>query len=184
LETYIRKYKPFLLFLAKFFLTYVLLTAAYQWYLSGFDEKYNEVDTITQSVASQSEMLLQFFGDAQMDKHPSQPCMRLFYHGKFVARIIEGCNALSVMILFAAFVVAFSGKLKQTVLFILGGSVLIHILNIARIALLAVLIYNFPQHENFLHGVVFPLFIYGAVFALWVIWVNKYSRYAQRNPKA
>jgi exosortase family protein XrtF len=162
-------------------MTYVLLTAAYQWYLSGYDEKQNEVDGITQSVAAQSESLLHFFGESKMDKHPTRPTLRLYYQQKYVARIIEGCNAMSVMILFAAFVVAFSGKLKQTVLFILGGSLLIHVLNIGRIALLCVLIYHFPQYENFLHGVVFPLVIYGVVFILWVIWVNKFSRYAKRQ---
>jgi exosortase family protein XrtF len=179
LEDYVKKYKPFLLFLAKFFVTYVLLTAAYQWYLSGYDQKQNQVDTITRSVAGQSESLLQLFGESKMDKHPTQPSIRLFYQKKYVARIIEGCNAVSVMILFAAFVVAFSGKLKQTILFILGGSALIHVLNIGRIALLCVLIYHFPQYENFLHGVIFPLIIYGVVFILWVIWVNKFSKYAK-----
>jgi exosortase family protein XrtF len=179
LENYVKKYKPFLLFLAKFFLTYVLLTAVYQWYLSGYDETKNEVDSITQSVGRQSETLLRLFGNAGLDQHPSQPSMRLFYQGTYVARIIEGCNAISVMILFAAFIVAFSGKFKQTALFIIGGSILIHVLNIGRIALLCILIYHFPQHENFLHGVVFPLIIYGIVFLLWVIWVNKFSKYAK-----
>ena len=107
--------------------------------------------------------------------------MRLFYEGRFVARIIEGCNAVSVMVLFASFVVAFSGRLKQTLLFIAAGGLLIHVLNIARIALLCVLIYRFPQHENFLHGVVFPLIIYGVVFILWIIWVNRFSGYAKKT---
>lgn len=125
--------------------------------------------------------MLRTFGDAGMDKHPSQPSMRLFYHGKFVARIIEGCNAISVIILFAAFVVAFTGKLKHTVFYILGGSVLIHILNIGRIALLCILIYKFPAQENFLHGVLFPLIIYSVVFILWVIWVNKFSIHVRKR---
>ena len=51
--------------------------------------------------------------------------MKLYYHGKWVARIIEGCNALNVMILFVAFVVAFSGKWKSTLLFIVFGIVVI-----------------------------------------------------------
>lgn len=157
----------------------MILTAVYQLYLSGYDENRNELDAITRSVGVQSEALLSLFGDAGLDKHPSQPSMRLFYQGKFVARIIEGCNAVSVMILFAAFVVAFSGKFKQTTFFIIGGSVLIHVLNIGRIALLCVLIYRLPEHEHFLHGVIFPLIIYGVVFLLWVIWVNKFSKYAK-----
>jgi exosortase family protein XrtF len=60
----------------------------------------------------------------------------------------------------------------------LFGIILIHVLNIARIALLCIALYNLPQFEHLLHGVIFPLVIYGVVFLLWVIWVNKYSLYA------
>jgi len=63
------------------------------------------------------------------------------------------------------------------------GSILIHLLNIGRIALLCVALYNFPQYEHLLHGVIFPLVIYGIVFLLWVIWVNKYSAYATEIDK-
>lgn len=181
LENYVKKYRPFLLFLGKFFLTYLLATVVYQWYLSGFDANQHDVDDITQSVGKQSRLALQLFGDAGLDRHPSQPSMRLYFEGKYVARIIEGCNAISVMILFAAFVVAFAGRLKQTVLFILAGSAIIHILNVFRIALLCVLIYHFPENEHFLHGVLFPLIIYSVVFLLWVVWVNKFSNHAQKS---
>ncbi|HLF52216.1 exosortase family protein XrtF [Flavobacterium sp.] len=184
MKNYWIQYKPFLLFLGKFALTYLVLTIIYQGYLNQFDEKTFEVDGFTQLVAKQTEQTLLFFnGDANTELHPSQPNVKLFYNQKYVARIIEGCNALSVIILFVAFVVAFTGKLKHTLLYIIGGSLLIHVLNIARIALLAVALYHFPNQEPVLHGVVFPLFIYGIVFILWVIWVNKFSLYAKKTAK-
>jgi len=88
-----------------------------------------------------------------------------------------------VMILFVAFVIAFSGKFKNTIVFILLGLIIIHVLNVLRIALLSVALYSFPEYEHFLHGVVFPLVIYGVVFLLWVIWVNNYSSYARVSKK-
>jgi exosortase family protein XrtF len=54
-------------------------------------------------------------------------------------------------------------------------------LNVIRIALIAIALYHYPEQEHLLHGVVFPLFIYGVVFLLWVIWVNKFSVYATQN---
>lgn len=60
---------------------------------------------------------------------------------------------------------------------------LIHILNIGRIALLCVGLYHLPDYEHMMHGVIFPLAIYGVVFLLWVIWVNKYSSYAGETKK-
>ena len=182
MKDYFIKYKPFLIFLGKFILTYLALTGIYQVYLSQFDERKLEVDGLTESVARQSEYLLLLFNaNAEAVKHESQPCIKLFFNGKYVARIIEGCNAISVMILFAAFVVAFSGKWKHTVLFIFGGCVLIHVLNITRISLLCSAIYHFPDYEHFLHGVIFPSFIYSVVFILWVVWVNKFSSYAKKT---
>ena len=173
------EYKPFLLFLGKFIISYLVLTIIYQSYLSRFDEKNAEVDSFTEIVANQSAMVLSWTDSKSYTMpHLKEPSVKLFYKAKYISRIIEGCNGLSVIILFIAFVIAFTGKLKNTIVFILIGSILIHVLNIGRIALLCVALYNLPQFEHLLHGVVFPLIIYGVVFLLWVIWVNKYSLYA------
>ncbi|WP_309613575.1 exosortase family protein XrtF [Flavobacterium sp.] len=173
------QYKPFLLFLGKFIVSYLILTFMYQTYLNRFDEHNAEVDSFTQIVAEQSATVLSWVdSNSYTMPHQTEPTVKLFYKGKYISRIIEGCNALSVIILFISFVIAFSGKFKKTILFIVFGTVLIHILNIGRIALLCIALYNLPQYEHLLHGVIFPLVIYGVVFLLWVIWVNKYSLYA------
>ncbi len=178
---YLIKYKPFLLFLGKFLLTYIVLTLAYQWYLSQFSKTDFEVDSFTQSVARQTQAAIGLF-DSRVASMPhlEQASIKLYYRDQFVARIVEGCNALSVIILFIAFVIAFTGRFKTTTLFILSGSALIHVLNIFRIAVLVVALYHFPEYEALLHGVIFPLFIYGVVFLLWVVWVNKFSLYAAK----
>jgi exosortase family protein XrtF len=181
LNKYWCQYKPFLLFLGKFALTYLVLTFAYQYYLNQFEVKNHEVDGFTRLVTGQVEQTLLFFNcDAHSELHPTVACYKFFYNGKYISRIVEGCNALSVIILFIAFVIAFSGKLKHTILYIIGGSLIIHILNITRIALLMIAFYNFPEANTLLHDILFPLVIYGTVFILWVIWVNKFSFYAKK----
>ena len=185
MKKYFILYKPFLLFLGKFLLTYLLLTFVYQTYLGQFDVNKNETDSFTKLVAQQTEDVLLFFNcDVKTLPNSKEPAVNLYYNQKSIARIIEGCNALSVIILFISFITAFSGKLKPTLLFIVGGSLLIHILNVTRIALLCVLMYYFPKQQHLLHGVVFPLFIYGVVFILWIIWVNKFSKYATKTIKS
>ena len=135
-------------------------------------------------VSRNTEQVLQLFhGGPAIEESETHPYAKLFYNQKYVAKIIEGCNALSVIILYVSFIVAFSGKLKPTLLFVFGGSLLIYILNVLRIASLSALIFYFPEQEPFLHGVVFPLYIYGVVFILWLIWVNKFSRYAAKATK-
>ena len=180
MRKYYIQYKPFLLFLSKFFLTYLVLTLLYQKYLNSFG--FNKIDTITEIVAQNTKQLLELFNvDFDFEENKTESFLKLFYHQKYVAKIIEGCNAISIIILFVSFLVSFSGKLKTTILYIIGGSVSIYVLNIIRIAVLCVLLYYFPKQESILHRIFFPLFIYGFVFLLWVIWVNKFSLYAKKN---
>ena len=165
-----------------FFLTYIILTFLYQQYLNSFEV--NKIDSITRMVSENTQQVLQLFTySSWIEESLEHPYMKLFYGQKYVARIVEGCNAISVIILFISFVIAFSGKFKATLLFIFGGSLLIYVLNVLRIAALSVLIYCFPKQEPFLHGVLFPLYIYGVVFILWLIWVGNFSRYASKNIK-
>lgn len=182
MKSYFVQYRPFFIFLLKFFLTYGVLMFVYQLYLNSFDAEKFEADSFTELVASQTNGVLHLFGqDTSIAPHESQPSVKLFLNGKFIARVVEGCNAMSVMILFVAFVVAFKGKTKQTLVFVLTGILIIHILNILRIALLAIALYHYPEYEHILHGVVFPLFIYGVVFGLWVLWVQKFSLHAKAS---
>lgn len=181
MQNYIRQFRPFLIFLARFFVTYMLLTVMYQYYLREVNNPLLP-DQITTMVTEQSKTVINLLGnDTSSSLHPDEPSHRLVVNGKYVVRIVEGCNAVSVFILFTSFVIAFRGKLKHTVLFILAGILIIHILNILRIALLSIALLFYPQHEHLLHGILFPLFIYGVVFGLWVIWVNKYSLYARKT---
>ena len=171
-----------MLFLGTFFLTYIVLTFLYQCYLNGFEE--NKIDAITTMVSYNTQWVIQLFNNQSfIEESATHPYMKLFFNDKYVARIVEGCNAISVIVLFISFVVAFSGKLKATLLFIFGGSLLIYVLNVLRIAALSALIFYFPKQEPFLHGVLFPLYIYGVVFILWLIWVRKFSRYASKDTK-
>ncbi|MCZ8143949.1 exosortase family protein XrtF [Flavobacterium sp.] len=177
-------YRPFLSFLLRFIVSYAALAFLYQGYLLQYDSSQKEVDYITYQVAEQSKWVLQFFDEtAYTAPNPKEAGIKLFYHNTWIARIIEGCNAVSVMILFAAFVVAFRGTWQRTLWFIPLGIGIIHLANILRIALLAIALYHFPTYEHALHGVLFPMVIYGIVFLLWMAWVNYFSKYAGPSKK-
>lgn len=176
-----KEYKPFLLFLLRFFSVYGILLLVYNLYLGKYDANKNEVDAITKTVTQHTVAVLKNFdAQAHFTQNYKFPCYNVFYQGKCVVRVVEGCNAVAIIILFVAFVVAFRGSFKHTLLFILIGSLLIYIFNVMRIALLTILIYQYPEHTHLLHGVLFPLFIYGFVFLMWLIWINKFS-YVKRN---
>jgi exosortase family protein XrtF len=178
MKKYFVLYKPFLVFLFTFFGTYVLLALVYQFFLNSFGN--TQVDSATRWVAQNTEVVISWYDKSvQIKEVRNEPFFEMFFHDKIVARIVEGCNGISVIILFISFVVAFSGSLKNTLLFVFGGSLIIHILNVLRIAIITVLLYYFPEYLHLLHDILFPLIIYGVVFILWIIWVNKFSKYAK-----
>jgi len=177
LNTYFQQYKPFLSFLGKFFLSYLVLAFMYRVYLDTIPD--DLVDGITANVSKLVMKFAEWLG-ISIETKLGYMDYNIIYKGKIVARIIEGCNAASVIILFIAFIIAFSGKLKSTLLYVLMGSFIIYVLNVFRIIFLTVLMFHFPAQEHLLHGVLFPLFIYGVVFLLWVIWVKKVFRYASK----
>lgn len=179
LKKYWILYGPFLQFIGTFLFTFIMLTLCYQWYLSGYEQ--HQMDGMTRIVASHTEGVLQWMDVDSFVKYQENGKISIWFHQKEVARIIEGCNAVSVIILFVSFVIAFAGRFKTTLFFLIGGSVLIYLLNVVRIAVLSLLLFHFPANEQFLHGVVFPLFIYGVVFILWFIWVNNFSTYAKKS---
>ena len=163
-------------------MVYVALSFIYKFYLQFSDGSKFYPDYMTHLVAKQSEAVLDTFGyNADVLPHPNEPSMKLLVNEKYVARIIEGCNSISVIILFIAFVIAFSGKLKTTFFYMLSGSVLIYTVNLLRIIILSIGLYFYPDHSEFLHTVVFPSIIYGVVFLLWIFWVNRFSNLKQKH---
>jgi exosortase family protein XrtF len=155
---------------------YIALSLIYALYLKISVGSRFYPDYMTNLVAIQAESLLNTFGyTAQVIPHPDEPSMKLIINGKYLARVIEGCNAISVINLFIAFIVAFSGKLKETVVYILSGSALIYTVNLLRIVILSIGMYHYPWHRDILHTVIFPGIIYGMVFLLWMVWVRRFA---------
>jgi exosortase family protein XrtF len=99
--------------------------------------------------------------------------LKLLINGEYMARIIEGCTAVSVIILFVAFVVSFGSSIKKSLLFAVAGSIIIFVFNWFRIVFLGYLLYLFPQWQDIAHRVVFPALIYGLVVLMWMYFVKK-----------
>ncbi|MFC2110514.1 exosortase family protein XrtF [Bacteroidota bacterium] len=174
------KRKSIRFFLLKFFTTYFVLFAFYSVYLNRTQEKTPVFvcSPITNSVAEQTKNTLNFLGyNVRTEPHDMELSVKLLVNNVYTARVIEGCNSISLIILFIAFIIAFPGSFVATVLYAIIGSLLIYLVNILRIAFLTMALYKWPDEQELLHNLVFPSIIYGMVFLLWVIWVNVFSNY-------
>ncbi len=176
LRALLTKYKLVLRFIITFVMVYGILTFAHKLYLDFSDGTKYYPDYMTHLVGIQSQTLLNGLGyEILIEPHPDEPSLMVFVNQKYLARIIEGCNSLSVIILFISFVIAFADGFKKTLLYIFAGSVLIYGVNLIRIVILTIGLYNYPWREEELHTVIFPLIIYGMVFLLWMFWVRHFS---------
>ncbi|QRM89289.1 exosortase family protein XrtF [Lacinutrix sp. WUR7] len=171
------KYKSVIRFIVTFLLVYAVLTVGYKFFLqfSSGDKYYP--DYMTNLVAKQSKEILNALDyRVVLLPHPNEASLKLIINEKYVARVIEGCNSVSIIILFISFIIAFASKFKTTAIYILAGSVLIYIANLVRIVILSIGLYHYPWRKDILHTVIFPAIIYGMVCLLWVIWVNGFSK--------
>jgi exosortase/archaeosortase family protein len=110
--------------------------------------------------------------------------LNLFGAGAFVADrliqlpdtagvlIIDGCNGLAVIGLFAGFVVAYPGEAQRRLWFIPAGIFALYIANVARVVSLVWIQGSMPQFFDIAHSFGLQTLFYVVVFALWVLWAR------------
>ena len=174
----LKKNKAVLIFLLRFFVSYIALSSGYNWFL-GNTQQTEDVfvsDPITRLVAEQTVTTARFLGlDFRTEQHPEELSYKLISNNNYVARVVEGCNSISIIVLFWAFIIAFKGRTKNTLLFGIMGGLSIYLLNILRIVLLTYAVDKYPSQTDFLHHIVFPGIIYGFTFVLWFVWVKHFA---------
>ncbi len=168
----LKTYYPTLKFIGKFVLIYVILVLAYNFYLSFYQ---NQTDIITVWVGKMISGIYNLLGvDVQTMPVGTEPGLKLMVKGQYVARIVEGCTAISVIIMFVAFILSFGKHLQKTLIFAITGSILIFVFNLLRIVFLGYILYTFPQYQDVAHRIIFPAMIYGFVVILWLYFILKY----------
>lgn len=88
----------------------------------------------------------------------------------------DNCNGMSLFGLFSGFIIAFPGIWWKKIFFILIGVFLIELLNIFRVICLAILDTHSRAWTEFNHTYTFTIIIYGVIFLMWMVWVNKFSK--------
>ena len=84
------------------------------------------------------------------------------------------CDGMILMALFAIFIFAYPGENKRRLWFIPFGLITIQLLNVIRIASLALIVYWNEDYLSFNHDYTFTVLVYSYVFLLWYWW-SKHS---------
>lgn len=169
--TMLKDFKPTFIILLRFLGIYGVLVGVYQWYLNYYEGK--GLDPISRWISVQPTFLQNACGyRTHLVPDPNQDAVWFYTSKIWTAVMVEGCNAVSVMILFLAFVFAFY-KGKKTFSFAIIGLVLLHIINVLRIMMMNIIAIELPKsYFKMAHDYLFPAIIYGSVVILWVVWIK------------
>ncbi|HLZ17075.1 MAG TPA: exosortase family protein XrtF [Cyclobacteriaceae bacterium] len=164
------EFKPAIRFVLMFVGLYLMGNLVYGLYISSLG---NTPDEITDLVSGQSAWVLNnLLGyDVNAVLNSAGPTVFLKTGQRVVLNVYEGCNGINVFIVFAAFIIAFSGSRRSALWFIPLGILILHACNLLRIAFLYWTAVNLQRYFYYVHKYIFTAFIYAVVFVLWMIWV-------------
>ena len=151
-------------------------------YLYKIDDFLNlEIDLLTSFsslLSYQSNNLLSFFkfktttevhGDMVITKILDYP----YSHGVWIG---EPCNGIKVFGLFSIFIISFKGKVIDKLWFIPIGILILHCINVIRVAILTYISATNPYILDFNHNITFQLIVYVSMLALWYWWIIQFSK--------
>ena len=142
-----------------------------------FNTSYSLLTEFSKLLSSQSNFILSIFkfqtsteihGDMVVAKILGYP----YSHGVWIG---EPCNGIKIFGLFSIFILSFRGGVKQKLLFISMGVIVLHFLNVIRIAILTYISATNPYILDFNHNITFQLIIYVAMLGLWYLWIIRFS---------
>ena len=169
----LKDFKPVLGILLRFIIIYLVLLFGYQFYLNSF--KAQGLDPYSRLIADHV-MFIQNqlnFPTQLLDDVPNEQ-IGYIVKGKYVTRMVEGCNAVSVIILFVSFIFAFY-KGTKTFVFVAISLLALYVMNVFRIVGLNIVTSDYPQYNKMTHDYLFPAVIYGSVVVLWLVWIKFFA---------
>ncbi len=86
--------------------------------------------------------------------------------------VVDGCNGLAALGLFAGFVLAYPGTWRRRLWFIPFGLLVVFLANVIRVGSLAYFQQAWPAAFDLIHNVGVSTFFYLVVFGLWIVWAN------------
>tara|TARA_B100001778_G_scaffold317336_1_gene304929 strand:- start:199 stop:789 length:591 start_codon:yes stop_codon:yes gene_type:complete len=164
-----------------FFLIGLIVWFSCYHYLYKFDLIFgNSFDSLlkfSEILANQSNSLLGFLGfEPLLEIHGDMVVTKLanfpYSHGVWIG---EPCNGVKIFGVFSIFIICFKGKVFNKIWFTFTGIVILHFLNVVRIAALTYIAAVQPTWLNFNHNITFQIIVYGTMGLLWIIWIKKFS---------
>lgn len=170
---------PFFRFLLTAVLLYLVWYSVYEYYIkpdSALDE------WIIHQIVMMSRGFLELIG-FELVPYVDAPLYRdqLAIEGSIGVVVGAPCDGIVLFGLFIVFVLSFPGPWKHKLWFIPAGLIAIHLINVLRVAALAIIVHWNEEWMAFNHDYTFTIIVYAFVFFLWYIWVNRFSPLSKKS---
>ena len=147
------------------------------------DNSIDFLNSISITLANQSNFLLNIFGyetllEIQNEIVITKIIGNDFDHGVWIG---EPCNGVKLFGVFSIFIIAFPGNIKNKLWYIPIGIIIIHFINVIRIAILTIISSKNPSILDFNHNITFQVIVYSFILVLWFIWIKKYAQFEKIN---
>ena len=147
------------------------------------DHSIDLLNSISIILANQSNFLLNIFGyETLLEVHNNMVVTKIigneFDHGVWIG---EPCNGVKIFGVFSIFIIAFPGNIKNKLWYIPLGILIIHFINVIRIAILTIISSKNPSILDFNHNITFQVIVYSIILGLWLIWIKKYAQFEKIN---
>lgn len=162
----------YLTFLLKASLLYLLLFLIHQFLIkreTHYDQRF--ITLILES----ADLVLRLLGYKTFKVLQDRDMQVLGIDGSNGVWVGSNCNAISLFSLFSVFILAYPGPWKHKLWYIPAGILAIHLINILRVVALAIIAKWDYTWLDFNHTYTFTILVYGFIFGLWMLWVNRFS---------
>ena len=180
-----KSFRFILLFLAGIIIWFSFYHFIYEFdkLLSSNSQQVDVKKSISILLAEQSNYFLSILGYQPQIEIYSDMVVTLiqdtkYNHGVWIG---EPCNGLKLFGVFSIFIIAFPGDFKTKLWYIPLGVIILHFINVIRIAILTIIQAYNPLFLNFNHNVTFQVIIYSFIFLLWYLWTKKFSSLSKKN---
>jgi exosortase family protein XrtF len=151
---------------------YVLWYLLYELYIS----KHTNADLLLiDQLIRHASPLLSLMGYPLIDRPYDEIYRTMGIDGSNGVWIGDSCNGLTLFAIFSIFIIAYPGPWKKKLWFIPMGILIVHVMNVIRIAALALIAYHKQEWLDFNHTYTFTFIVYFVIFLLWMWWVNKFA---------
>lgn len=163
----------FLYFALKASVLYSLCFAIYEFVI----KRYTQIDQLfIRKIINLCTFLLQTIGYHTFASKETNDIQVFGIDGSNGVWIGGPCNGITLLFLFAIFIISYPSKqVKHKLWYLPLGCLIVFSSNIIRIISLALIALYKPEYLDFNHTYTFTFLVYSLVFGLWMLWVNKYA---------